>query len=207
MAEWSRAPERGFAPHQLHASKAALLKPQPAIVFSHADGFPAGTYRLLFEAWRATCYRVHAVEKYGHDPRFPVTSNWPHLRDQLLHCIEQEADLPVFLVGHSLGGYLSLLAASRRPEGVRGVVLLDSPILGGLKAHAVRVGKATGAVKRFSPGRVWCTGASTGRTPKQPTRTSPPSRPLPDGRPRCCTTTLPAACRRLKVAPIAPATV
>ncbi len=24
-----------------------------AIVFSHANGFPAGTYRLLFERWRA----------------------------------------------------------------------------------------------------------------------------------------------------------
>jgi hypothetical protein len=24
----------------------------PTIVFAHANGFPAGTYRLLFEAWR-----------------------------------------------------------------------------------------------------------------------------------------------------------
>ena len=125
------------------------------IAFSHANGFPAGTYRLLFEAWRDVGYRVVAVEKYGHDARFPVTSNWPHLRDQLLHCIEHEAGgAPVHLVGHSLGGYLSLLAASRRPEWVRGVVLLDSPILGGLVSQAVRLGKATGVVKRYSPGRV-----------------------------------------------------
>ena len=45
------------------------------IVFSHANGFPAGTYRTLFEAWRAAGYAVHAVEKYGHDPRWPVTNN------------------------------------------------------------------------------------------------------------------------------------
>lgn len=126
----------------------------PAIVFAHANGFPAGTYRLLFEAWRAAGYCVHAVEKFGHDTRFPVTSNWPHLRDQLIHGIEQTASAPVCLVGHSLGGYLSVLAASRRPELVCGVVLLDSPILGGLKAQAVRFGKATGVVKRYSPGRV-----------------------------------------------------
>ncbi len=130
------------------------MNPPPAIVFSHANGFPAGTYRVLFEAWRAAGYRVHAIEKYGHDPRFPVTSNWPHLRDQLLHVVEREAARPVYLVGHSLGGYLSVLAASRRSEWVRGVVLLDSPILGGFKSQAVRFGKLTGAVERFSPGRV-----------------------------------------------------
>ena len=40
------------------------------IVFSHANGFPAGTYRQLFEAWRAAGFTVHAVEKFGHDPRW-----------------------------------------------------------------------------------------------------------------------------------------
>jgi pimeloyl-ACP methyl ester carboxylesterase len=136
------------------AGSASRSKQRPAIVFSHANGFPAGTYRLLFEAWRAAGYRVHAVEKFGHDARFPVTSNWPHLRDQLIDCIEHEARAPAFLVGHSLGGYLSVLAASRRPELVRGVVLLDAPLLGGVVAQAMRLGKATGVVKRFSPGRV-----------------------------------------------------
>ncbi|MEO6410543.1 MAG: alpha/beta hydrolase [Burkholderiaceae bacterium] len=124
------------------------------IVFSHANGFPAGTYRALFEAWRAVGYAVHAVEKYGHDPRYPVTNNWPHLRDQLIHCIEREANAPAWLVGHSLGGYLSLMAASRRPELARGVVLLDSPLVAGWKARALQFAKATGLSERFSPGRV-----------------------------------------------------
>lgn len=127
----------------------------PPVFFSHANGFPAGTYRRLFEAWRAAGYEVHAVERYGHDERFPVTSNWPHLRDQLLDVIAlQHPGVPLFLVGHSMGGYVSLLAASRRPDLVRGVVLLDSPILGGVLAQAVRLSKATGAFARYSPGRV-----------------------------------------------------
>jgi len=127
---------------------------RPAIVFSHANGFPAGTYRSLFEVWRRAGHAVHAVEKYGHDERYPVTSNWPHLRDQLVHFVEREARGPVFLVGHSLGGYLSLLAASRRPDLACGVLLLDSPLLGGVAGHVIRLGKATGAVRRFSPGKV-----------------------------------------------------
>ena len=124
------------------------------IVFSHANGFPAGTYRLIFEAWRAAGVRVHAIEKYGHDPRFPVTSNWPHLRAQLIDFIEREVGAPAYLVGHSLGGYLSLMAASRRPDLARGLVMLDSPLLSGWKARAVQVAKAAGIGERFSPGHV-----------------------------------------------------
>ena len=57
------------------------------IVFAHANGFPAGTYRQLFAIWRDAGYAVHAVERFGHDPRFPVSNNWPHLRDELIHFI------------------------------------------------------------------------------------------------------------------------
>jgi pimeloyl-ACP methyl ester carboxylesterase len=124
------------------------------IVFSHANGFPAGTYRQLFEAWRAAGYTVHAIEKYGHDERFPVTSNWPHLRAQLIHFIEHEVGGPAYLVGHSLGGYLSLMAASRRPDLALGLVLLDSPVLSGWKARAVQFAKAAGIGERFSPGHI-----------------------------------------------------
>ncbi|NRF68423.1 alpha/beta hydrolase [Aquincola sp. S2] len=126
----------------------------PTLVFSHANGFPAGTYQQLFKAWRAAGWRVQALEKFGHDPRFPVTSNWPRLRDQLVDFIETEVRAPAYLVGHSLGGLVSLLAACRRPELVRGLVLLDSPVITGWRAHYVRVAKLTGLMPRFSPGRV-----------------------------------------------------
>jgi pimeloyl-ACP methyl ester carboxylesterase len=123
------------------------------IVFSHANSFPAGTYRSLFEVWRDAGFEVHALERFGHDPRFPVTSNWPHLRDELIHFMIEQVGGPAYLVGHSLGGYVSVLAAARRPERVRGLVLLDSPILSGWKARALQVAKATGLGARLSPGR------------------------------------------------------
>jgi pimeloyl-ACP methyl ester carboxylesterase len=125
-----------------------------ALVFSHANGFPAGTYRVLFEAWRAAGWQVEAIDKFGHDTRYPVTSNWPHMAEQLADFTAQRCSGPAWLVGHSLGGLLSLLAAARRPELARGVVLLDSPVIGGWRAQALRLIKFTGLVRHGGPGKV-----------------------------------------------------
>jgi pimeloyl-ACP methyl ester carboxylesterase len=132
-----------------------LKSAAPVIAFSHANGFPAGTYRLIFDTWRAAGYRVIAVERYGHDPAYPVSNNWPRLRDQLLDLVRHESPKqPVHFVGHSLGGYLSLLAAAKKPELARSVVLIDSPVVSGWRAHSVQVMKVGGLFKRLSPGRV-----------------------------------------------------
>lgn len=125
------------------------------LVFSHANGFPAGTYRKLFAAWAAAGVRVLALDKVGHDPAFPVASNWRPTRDELIAFIERSgASGPVHLVGHSLGGYLSLMAACRRPDLAASVTLLDSPVLAGWRAHSVRVIKAMGLIGQVSPGKV-----------------------------------------------------
>lgn len=125
------------------------------LVFSHANGFPAGTYRQLFEHWRRAGWTVLALEKYGHDAASPITSNWRPTRDELIRFVETQAPgQRIHLVGHSLGGYLSLLAACRRPDLVASVVLLDSPVLSGWRAHGVQVAKLTRLIERVSPGKV-----------------------------------------------------
>ena len=126
------------------------------IVFSHANGFPAGTYRVLFDVWRAAGWQVHALPQFGHDSAFPVQSNWRTLRDQLIRFIEQDVkpNGPVTLIGHSLGGILSLLAACRRPDLAEGLVLIDSPVVDGWRAHSMQVVKAIGLMPRISPGKI-----------------------------------------------------
>jgi len=131
------------------------------LVFCHANSFPAGTYGVLFEAWRQAGWRVLAPDKLGHDPAYPVTSGWRHLRDELLAFIEREAGSqgggpvagPVTLVGHSMGGYISLLAASRRPALVENVVLLDAPIVSGWRSPAFGLLKMSGLIHRGGPGK------------------------------------------------------
>ncbi len=127
------------------------------IVFSHANSFPACTYKLLFKNLRARGFAVKAVDKFGHDSRYPVTDNWPHLVQQLVDFAEpvvEKAGHPVWLVGHSLGGFLSLMAAARRPELTCGVLLIDSPILGGWRSTALGLAKTTQLVGSISPGAI-----------------------------------------------------
>jgi pimeloyl-ACP methyl ester carboxylesterase len=125
------------------------------LVFSHANGFPAGTYEPIFERWRAAGWVVLALPRLGHDPAYPVQSNWGPTREELLAFIARHAPAgKVHLVGHSLGGILSLLVASRRPELVASVVLLDSPVVGGWRAHGLQLVKALGLVGRVSPAKV-----------------------------------------------------
>ena len=130
----------------------------PSIVFSHGNSFPASTYRVMLDSLRQRGYAVSAVEKFGHDPAYPVTDNWPHLVQQLAdYAAQQKAadkgQAPI-LVGHSLGGILSLMCAARHPDLARAVVMLDSPVLGGWRAGAVRVVKRTALMQRFSPAQI-----------------------------------------------------
>ncbi len=127
------------------------------IVFSHANSFAASTYGVLFNSLESRGFTVKAVEKFGHDEKYPVTNNWPHLVQQLIDFTKEQVEKagePVFLVGHSFGGFVSLMAAARNPELTRGVVLIDSPILGGWRATTLGVMKRTPLVGAISPGAV-----------------------------------------------------
>ena len=133
----------------------------PLIIFSHGNSFPASTYGVMLRALNRRGFHVEAIEKFGHDRRYPVSSNWPHLVRQLAdftayHC--HKSGQGAFLVGHSLGGFLSLMCAAQHPSlgghKIRGVVLIDSPLLGGWKAAALSVAKRARLVGSISPGAV-----------------------------------------------------
>ena len=125
------------------------------IVFTHANSFPASTYGVMFKSLKARGFSISAIEKFGHNSQYPITNNWPHLVQQLIDFTQAEVDKngePVFLVGHSFGGFVSLMAAALKPGLSKGVLLVDSPILGGWRATTLGVIKSAQMVGSFSPG-------------------------------------------------------
>jgi pimeloyl-ACP methyl ester carboxylesterase len=125
---------------------------KPLLHFTHGNSYPSGSYGRLLDELRRD-FDVRTTDMLGHDPRFPVDDNWHALVDELVAQLERY-DQPAILVGHSLGGAVAMLAAWRRPELARCVVMLDSPVVAGWRAHVWRAAKALGLGRKLSPGGI-----------------------------------------------------
>ena len=125
----------------------------PALHFAHGNSFPTGSYSALLHGLKPY-YQIHALEMLGHNPAYPVTDCWPELCREMIARIEAIPDKPVILVGHSLGGMLSLMVSRIRPDLVRCVLMLDSPVVIGWRAHMLHFAKMTGLDHLISPARL-----------------------------------------------------
>jgi len=104
------------------------------VQFSHANGFPAGSYAYLFELLNNT--KVNFVEKMGHGI-YPLNKNLYNFAEELIDSIEQAHNEPVIGIGHSLGGVVTLLAASKRPDLFKKVIVLDPVLFSKRKRYIV----------------------------------------------------------------------
>ena len=105
------------------------------LIFLHANGFNAGTYRRILEPLAQT-RRILAIDQRGHGASTLTTTpegrtDWSDFRDDLLALLEVLEAKDVVLSGHSMGGTTSLLAAAATPTRVRALVLFDPVILPG----------------------------------------------------------------------------
>ena len=113
------------------------------VVFLHANGFNALTYRSILGPLAAGL-RVLAVDQRGHgesrlEAKPEGRRSWKDFRDDLVALLDALDQPPVVLSGHSMGGTVSLLAAALRPRRVSSLVLFDPvimPPLVALYAHA-----------------------------------------------------------------------
>ena len=114
------------------------------LVFAHANGFNAYTYRqLLTKVAQDLGVRIWAPDLRGHGrTTLPTDSkhrpNWHDHRDDLVSLL-QHLDAPVIFCGHSIGGTSGLLAAARLPEMIRHLILLDPVIWPPLTSAAFRM--------------------------------------------------------------------
>lgn len=102
------------------------------LVFVHANGFNALTYRTLLAPLSGSM-RLWAPDLRGHGATaLPTDSgrrrDWHDHRDDLVALLDTLDGPPVVLAGHSMGGTSALLAAAERPDRVRSLVLFDPVI-------------------------------------------------------------------------------
>lgn len=127
------------------------------IHFAHANGFPGGSYNKLLDHFRVSC-KVLAIDRLGHNPLYPVNNNWTNLADELIDFLENNADSPVIGAGHSLGSLVTFIAAYKRPDLFKAIIMLDPPFVTGVWGLVFRIMKFTGLADRITPA-----GQSSGR--------------------------------------------
>lgn len=100
----------------------------PALVFLHGVGSSSDTWARVMSLMEDR-YTVAAFDLLGHG-RSPVPEEpSEYTRDRALDDLDDvlaELDGPAVLVGHSLGGYLSLAHAATRPDVARGIIVLNT---------------------------------------------------------------------------------
>lgn len=120
------------------------------IHFAHANGFPGGSYNKLL-SYFMNDFNVIAIDRLGHNEKFPVNNNWSNLADELIQSIEENAGAPVIGIGHSLGSLVTFMAAYKRPDLFRCVIMLDPPFFWGYAGSLFRFLKMTGIADRLTP--------------------------------------------------------
>lgn len=102
---------------------------KPLLIFSHANGFNASTYRSLLSPL-AGDFRIMAWDMRGHGlTTLPLNKNglqgWQIFRDDLLRFLDQFDLRATVMAGHSLGATSTALAAAVRPYSARALVLAE----------------------------------------------------------------------------------
>lgn len=110
--------------------------PKALIFVSHGAGEHCGRYDELAQMLKGLDMLVFAHDHVGHGQsegeRMVVSDFQVFVRDVLQHVdtIQKDyPDVPIFLLGHSMGGAISILVAAERPTYFSGMVLISPLVL------------------------------------------------------------------------------
>ncbi len=117
--------------------------------FAHANGIPSEAYSPLFDLLNP--HQIIAKSKFGHDSHYSYSHNWAYLADELIDYLDLNAKQPVVAVGHSMGALVSFIAACKKPELFKGLLMLDPPLIFGKGSWVFRFAKLTGQIDKITP--------------------------------------------------------
>ncbi len=120
----------------LHGSTFSYLdwasprKRPPLLLFSHANGMNALTYRRLLEPLADEIAPIawdFRGQGFSFGRQGQQLNGWEDYARDMIDFLET-LPTPIVLAGHSLGGVTSLIVAHMRPDLVKGLVLIDPVI-------------------------------------------------------------------------------
>lgn len=107
--------------------------------FAPANGFPVASYQFFLKHF-AQDYQLLGLENRGAwGGALPTPdSNWQDHADDLIAFLDQQGHEPVIAMGHSIGATVTCLAAARRPELFRALILFDPAAMPGRYLHHIQ---------------------------------------------------------------------
>ena len=144
---------------RLHALRWPAERPRAALLLSHGLGEHAGRYAALARDLAPRGIEVHAVDHRGHGrsggarayvQRFSrYVGDFEAFRQHVAASLP--AGMPVFLLGHSLGGLIALRWLEAHPGAGLAGAILSAPLLGIRKEAARWKVALSGVLSRLLP--------------------------------------------------------
>jgi pimeloyl-ACP methyl ester carboxylesterase len=109
--------------------------------FYHANGFPSGVYSRLLAALsqRLDLSALACRATWPNIGLPPKRRDWQIYADDLITFIEHQYQEPIIGIGHSMGATCTILAAEKRPELFKALVLIETAMLSKPLATIARV--------------------------------------------------------------------
>ncbi len=111
------------------------------IYFAHANGYPPGSYQPIIEALAAQRQVVSYLQKplWQPTPGPNELKSWHQLADDVIRFFDQNNLKNVVAVGHSLGSVTAFMAAQKRPDLIKALVMIEPVVLPWLYCWLTRV--------------------------------------------------------------------
>lgn len=144
---------------RLHALRWPAGRPRAALLLSHGLGEHAGRYATLARDLVRRGIEVHGLDHRGHGRSGGARAYVPRFSRYLddfeafrHHVVEQlPAGIPVFLLGHSLGGLIALRWLEAHGGGGLAGAILSAPLLGIAKEAARWKVALSGVLSKLLP--------------------------------------------------------
>lgn len=114
-------------PFQFWPAKDRSHNNRQAIYFAHANAYPPASYQAIIDGLR----EMAPVISYLQRPLWPTPSepetvtSWHDFADDVMGFFKQEKITHVLAVGHSMGAVSSFLAATKRPDLFKALVMIE----------------------------------------------------------------------------------